>query len=415
MASRNQDKVSEKVQDAIFNELLKKSENTECADCKNKNPTWVSIDFGVFVCLRCSGLHRQLGPSITRVRSCKLDYSFKMDQLDILINVGNQSANDYYEFNMPNYAKKPSMHSTMDECWKFVNEKYVRKMYTPQNERGPVQNHLEAKANKTNNQNSEIAKPVRQELAKPQEQPRQQAPVTQPTIVDLLSGDDFDCFSDFKTAESFNSNNGTSTSANNTQSSNKHEINFGLADLNDLSFPTSSKSSSNEPNFNSNTSGNEITVAPQSLHQPQSQSQPAQEQKTDIFSLYSTPQTVTSSYNPVAQKSNFQQNGYGYNSYSNGNYGNNYGQPNTTNGYPQTSYANNGYTQTPAVNYGNNTFNPMGYNMNYGYSNSNNYFNANASTQNNQNYGMKAPTQPLTNQEAKNVDITALYSQRNFF
>ena len=32
-----------------------------------------SIDFGVFVCLNCSGAHRALGPTITRVRSAKLD------------------------------------------------------------------------------------------------------------------------------------------------------------------------------------------------------------------------------------------------------------------------------------------------------------------------------------------------------
>jgi hypothetical protein len=32
-----------------------------------------SIDFGVFVCLNCSGAHRALGPSVTRVRSTQLD------------------------------------------------------------------------------------------------------------------------------------------------------------------------------------------------------------------------------------------------------------------------------------------------------------------------------------------------------
>jgi hypothetical protein len=32
-----------------------------------------SLDFGVFVCMNCSGAHRALGPSITRVKSTKLD------------------------------------------------------------------------------------------------------------------------------------------------------------------------------------------------------------------------------------------------------------------------------------------------------------------------------------------------------
>jgi len=32
-----------------------------------------SLDFGVFLCSNCSGAHRALGPTITRVRSTKLD------------------------------------------------------------------------------------------------------------------------------------------------------------------------------------------------------------------------------------------------------------------------------------------------------------------------------------------------------
>lgn len=32
-----------------------------------------SLDFGVFLCSNCSGAHRGLGPTITRVRSANLD------------------------------------------------------------------------------------------------------------------------------------------------------------------------------------------------------------------------------------------------------------------------------------------------------------------------------------------------------
>lgn len=32
-----------------------------------------SLDFGVFICMNCAGAHRALGPSITRVKSTKLD------------------------------------------------------------------------------------------------------------------------------------------------------------------------------------------------------------------------------------------------------------------------------------------------------------------------------------------------------
>lgn len=37
------------------------------------NYAGVSLDFGVFLCSNCSGAHRALGPTITRVRSANLD------------------------------------------------------------------------------------------------------------------------------------------------------------------------------------------------------------------------------------------------------------------------------------------------------------------------------------------------------
>ena len=52
----NKDVVSEKIQERLFNDILNRSENKTCADCYNKSPTWASIDFGVLICLRCSGL-----------------------------------------------------------------------------------------------------------------------------------------------------------------------------------------------------------------------------------------------------------------------------------------------------------------------------------------------------------------------
>jgi len=44
-----------KKQIEILERMLKKPENSVCADCYGKTPRWASITFGVFVCLRCSG------------------------------------------------------------------------------------------------------------------------------------------------------------------------------------------------------------------------------------------------------------------------------------------------------------------------------------------------------------------------
>ena len=53
----------------ILETLLKQEQNRECADCNSKTPRWASITFGTFVCLRCSGMHRQLQVHITKIKS----------------------------------------------------------------------------------------------------------------------------------------------------------------------------------------------------------------------------------------------------------------------------------------------------------------------------------------------------------
>jgi len=52
--------LGEKTQEKLFGLLLKREENQSCAECKAKAPTWVSLDFGVFVCMNCSGNKREL-------------------------------------------------------------------------------------------------------------------------------------------------------------------------------------------------------------------------------------------------------------------------------------------------------------------------------------------------------------------
>lgn len=54
-----------------------------------------SLDFGVFVCMNCAGAHRALGPSITRVKSTKLD-TWHRDWLENM-RIGNSILNEYYE------------------------------------------------------------------------------------------------------------------------------------------------------------------------------------------------------------------------------------------------------------------------------------------------------------------------------
>ncbi|TDZ59766.1 Uncharacterized protein CTRI78_v005098 [Colletotrichum trifolii] len=105
--------------------LLKLEANKVCADCKrNKHPRWASWNLGVFVCIRCSGIHRGMGTHISRVKSVDLD-SWTDEQLKSILSWGNARANKYWEAKLaPGHVPSES------KIENFIRTKYELKRWT---------------------------------------------------------------------------------------------------------------------------------------------------------------------------------------------------------------------------------------------------------------------------------------------
>uniref|UniRef100_A0A1B0CCV4 Arf-GAP domain-containing protein n=3 Tax=Phlebotominae TaxID=7198 RepID=A0A1B0CCV4_LUTLO len=88
-------------------ELLKKSGNSECADCGSKYVEWASYNIGIFLCTRCAGVHRAMGAHISKVKHLKLD-KWEDSQLERMKEVGNVKARLKYEQRVPACYRRPT-------------------------------------------------------------------------------------------------------------------------------------------------------------------------------------------------------------------------------------------------------------------------------------------------------------------
>ncbi|XP_020220379.1 probable ADP-ribosylation factor GTPase-activating protein AGD13 isoform X5 [Cajanus cajan] len=105
-------------------DLLLQRDNRFCADCNAPDPKWASANIGVFICLKCCGMHRSLGTHISKVLSVALD-DWSEDEIDAMMEVGgNASANSIYEAYIPEGYTKPGPDAGHEQRSKFIRSKY---------------------------------------------------------------------------------------------------------------------------------------------------------------------------------------------------------------------------------------------------------------------------------------------------
>ncbi|XP_030011581.1 stromal membrane-associated protein 1-like isoform X1 [Sphaeramia orbicularis] len=128
MTTRSEREKAQKLNEqhqAILSKLLREEDNKYCADCEAKGPRWASWNLGVFMCIRCAGIHRNLGVHISRVKSVNLD-QWTPEQIQSMVDMGNTRARHIYEAHLPESFRRPQTDQAVEV---FIRDKYERKKY----------------------------------------------------------------------------------------------------------------------------------------------------------------------------------------------------------------------------------------------------------------------------------------------
>ena len=123
-------------QKALMKKYLSRPENQYCADCKRPSPTWASLNIGVFVCIKCSGCHREIGVHITKIKSVELDL-WPAKALTDFSKINNEIANAYWEYDLGNYDFQRIRDNEL-RLLDFIKEKYEYRKWAKPNVPDPM-------------------------------------------------------------------------------------------------------------------------------------------------------------------------------------------------------------------------------------------------------------------------------------
>eukprot|EP01080_Neovahlkampfia_damariscottae_P000395 gene395-6809_t len=104
-------------------------ENKECCDCTHKQPTYVCLEFGIFICENCASIHRQFGH--TGIKGISVS-NFSKQDVSVLENGGNVVCQKTFfppDFQKPR-NEKPKDPKMKNPTTDFIKAIYVDKKYS---------------------------------------------------------------------------------------------------------------------------------------------------------------------------------------------------------------------------------------------------------------------------------------------
>ncbi|KAM5267407.1 arf-GAP with GTPase, ANK repeat and PH domain-containing protein 1 isoform 7-T7 [Hipposideros larvatus] len=126
-SSKNKSRLTSQSEAMALQSIRNIRGNSHCVDCETQNPNWASLNLGALMCIECSGIHRNLGTHLSRVRSLDLD-DWPIELIKVMSAIGNELANSIWEENSQGRTK-PSLDSTREEKERWIRAKYEQKLF----------------------------------------------------------------------------------------------------------------------------------------------------------------------------------------------------------------------------------------------------------------------------------------------
>ncbi|XP_036110414.1 arf-GAP with GTPase, ANK repeat and PH domain-containing protein 1 isoform X6 [Molossus molossus] len=126
-SSKNKSRLTSQSEALALQSIRNIRGNSHCVDCETQNPNWASLNLGALMCIECSGIHRNLGTHLSRVRSLDLD-DWPIELIKVMSSIGNELANSVWEESSQGRTK-PSLDSTREEKERWIRAKYEQKLF----------------------------------------------------------------------------------------------------------------------------------------------------------------------------------------------------------------------------------------------------------------------------------------------